>query len=490
MANDGRLTWRTWTVVLVVAVAVVVGMLVWGEADTTDDDGPGPGPTATASTSATPMSTLVFAVWGTEAEVAAYQRVVDDYNDKSTTVDVTIEAYDDPQALQDAIDAGEVEPDLFLIRHQDLPETMAAGRNQPLQDLLDARDVHTSDGFSRDAVISFSAEDDLQCMPYTASPMVIYYNTDLIDFDRMEERELPVPNEERTSWTLEDFRAAAEFASRPRNHAKGVHIAPTLTGLAPFIYSGAGHLFDDEAEPTSLALGDDDASGAMRETLEVLRDPHLTLTDQQLEQRSPLEWFQAGKLGMIAGYRDLTPIFRQTEDLRFDVMPMPVLGSAATLGELNGVCVTAGARDRVGQAADFLVTLVSDDAVAELTSTGSVVPTNLSVALTEPFLQPGQQPDNAAVFTSTRRSIQALPLSVDWTRLQAHVGASIAALLSQPVLDDLDAQLDLIDEMSRAVLDPDYVEESETPSDDALDPPDSSDSSDDDVSTTVPDSSD
>lgn len=488
MANDGGLTWRTWTVVLVVAAAVVVSLLVWGEADAPEADGPGP--SATASTSATPTGDLVFALWGNETEVAAYQRVVDDYNKKSTTVDVTIEAYDDPQALQDAIEAGEVEPDLFLIRHEDLPETMAAGRNQPLQDLLDARDVHTSDGFSRDAVISFSAEDDLQCMPYTASPMVIYYNTDLIDFDRMEERELPVPNDERTSWTLEDFRAAAEFASRPRNHAKGVHIAPTLTGLAPFVYSGAGQLFDDEADPRSLALGEDDAAGALRDTLEVLRDPHLTLTDQQLEQRSPLEWFQAGKLGMIAGYRDLTPIFRRTADLRFDVMPMPVLGSAATLGELTGVCVATGARDQVGQAADFLVTLVSDDAVAELTSTGSVVPTNLGVALTDPFLQPGQQPDNAAVFTSTRRSIRALPLSVDWARLQAHVGASIAALLTQPVLDDLDAQLDLIDEMSRAVLDPDYVEESETPSDDALDPRDSSGSSDPDVSTTVPDSSD
>lgn len=471
MANDGRLTWRTWTVVLVVAVAVVVGMLVWGEADTTGDDGPGPGPTASTTPSPTPMGSLVFALWGTEDEVAAYQRVVDDYNRNSTVVDVEIEAFDDPQALDDAIEQGDITPDLFLIRHQDLPETMEEGRNQPLQDLLDSRDVHTSDGFARDAVIAFSADDDLQCMPYTASPMVIYYNTDLIDFTRMAERELPAPNEERASWTLEEFRAAAEFASRPRTHAKGVHIAPTLTGLAPFVYSGAGQLFDDEAEPTALALGDDGAADAMRQTLEVLRDPQLTLTDRQLEQRTPLEWFQAGKLGMIAGYRDLTPIFRDTEGLSFDVMPMPSLGSPATLGELTGVCVAAGQRDRVGQAADFLVTLVSDDAVAELTETGSVVPTNLSVALTDPFLQPGQQPENAKVFTSTKRSIQALPLSVDWARLQAQVGASIAALLTQPVVPDLDAQLELIDEMSRAVLDPNYVEESETPSDDALDVP-------------------
>ena len=34
---------------------------------------------------------------------------------------------------------------------------------------------------------------------------------------------------------------------------------------------------------------------------------------------------------------------------------------------------------------------------------------------------------HAAVFTSTKRSIRAIPLSVDWARLQGHVGASIAA---------------------------------------------------------------
>jgi len=415
------------------------------------------------------MSTLVFAVWGTDDELAAYQRVVDLYNEKSAGVDVRIAAYDDPVALRDAIESGEVAPDVYFIRHQDLRETMEEGRNQPLQDLLDARDVHTSDGFARDAVIAFSAEDDLQCMPYSASPMVIYYNADLVDFDRMDERGLETPNSERTSWTLEDFRAAAQFASRPRAKAKGVHIAPTLTGLAPFIYSGAGRIFDDEAAPTALALGEDGGTDAMRRTLEVLRDPQLTLSDRQLQRRSPLEWFQAGKLGMIAGYRDLTPIFRRTPGLRFDVMPMPVLGSSATVGELVGACVAPGQRDRVGQAADFLVDLVSDESMSELAATGSVVPTNLSVALTDPFLQPGLQPDNARVFTTTRRSIQAVPLGVDWSQLQNHVGASIAALLTQPVLSDLDAQLDLIDEMSRAVLDPDYVEESETPSDDVLD---------------------
>ena len=42
-------------------------------------------------------------------------------------------------------------------------------------------------------MLAFSAANDQQCMPYGVSPMVVYYNTDLIDFDRMAQRGLDVP---------------------------------------------------------------------------------------------------------------------------------------------------------------------------------------------------------------------------------------------------------------------------------------------------------
>ena len=86
-------------------------------------------------------------------------------------------------------------------------------------------------------------DDELQCMAYSVSPMVIYYNTDLVDFDKMERRGLDVPAADedgvRDRWTLAEFAAAAQFASR-RGDRRGVWIDPTLQGLAPFIYSGGG----------------------------------------------------------------------------------------------------------------------------------------------------------------------------------------------------------------------------------------------------------
>ena len=81
----------------------------------------------------------------------------------------------------------------------------------------------------------------------------------------MRARELAVPaeGEEHDGWTFEQFRAAAEFASRPRRDTTGCTSSPTLRGLAPFIYSGGGDVFDDDPSPTSLAFSEDDTRDAL-----------------------------------------------------------------------------------------------------------------------------------------------------------------------------------------------------------------------------------
>ena len=65
-------------------------------------------------------------------------------------------------------------------------------------------------------------------MPYGISPMVIYYNSELVDFELMEERGLDVPDLDARSQAaldLEEFRAAAEFATRPRRGTAGFYVA-------------------------------------------------------------------------------------------------------------------------------------------------------------------------------------------------------------------------------------------------------------------------
>lgn len=457
MTGERRFGWQTGAVVGVVAIAVLVAMVVLANGS----DKKTPDPVATTSPA---MTKLQFAVWGNQAEVAAYQSVVDDYNASSKGTSVEITSWPDADAMLADLRAGATRPDLYMLPLSDLAESVAEERNRPLLDLLDEREIPIGDDFARDAVLAFSYDDDLQCMPYTAAPMVMYYNKALIDFEKMDLEGLPTPKPDHSGWNLAEFRAAAEFASRPRQKTRGVHIEPTLEGLAPFIYSGGGQLYDDASDPKSLALGNDDAASALRQTLELLRDPRLTLSAKQLKQRSALEWFKRGKLAMIAGFRGLTPELRATEGLSFDVMPMPSLGSNQTVGELNGVCLAAGRPLRAASSANFLTYLVSDEAVSRVAGTGYIQPAKLTVALSADFLQPGQAPEHAEVFNNVVRTMVLPPLMEESDELQALVAPDIEALLTVPVLaDDLQNLLRAIDEKSRSLLDPDY-EPSDDPS--------------------------
>ena len=462
MFSLARLDWRTFTAVVVVAVTVVIGMVLYSDGDSPRKAGPQHGPVSTSHG----MARLVFAVWGNDKEIAAFRTIVEAYNEKSKVVDVHVEAWPDADSMLADIRSGEVTPDLYLLPRDDLAETMEHERNRPVLDLLDARGVAFGDEFQRDAISAFSADDTLQCMPYSSSPMVIYYNTDLVNFERMAARELPVPPEDREYWTLDMFRAAAAFASRPRKDTKGVYIEPTLSGLAPFVYAGGGKLFDDEDDPTSLALGEGDSADALGKTLEVLRDPTITLSNKQLQEKKPLDWFKSGKLGMIAGFRDLTPELRATPGLHFDVMPMPELDDDATIGDLDGICVAEGAQDRVEQSADFLVDLLSDESVSTMAETGYLLPTKIDVSFSDAFLQPDQEPANARAFVDGARSIVLPPLLQVWPQLESAVDPDLERLFTQPRIDDLDAELQTIDEKSKPVLKPEEPvdEPSDSPS--------------------------
>ena len=158
-------------------------------------------------------------------------------------------------------------PDVFLTSRIDLGQLVEGEAMQPVSLLLDERGVDFGDRFSRDAVDAFAFDDELQCMAYSVSPMVIYYNTDLVDFDKMERRGLDVPSVadegKRDRWTLAEFAAAARVRLAARRHRAASGSTRPCSGLAPFIYSGDGQVFDDDQDPTSLAFSDDSTREAL-----------------------------------------------------------------------------------------------------------------------------------------------------------------------------------------------------------------------------------
>lgn len=433
------------------------------------EEGPTPSPTGTGKPSEKPRK-VTFGAYGTEEEVAAFQSVVDSFNASSTTRQVTLQSWPDHESALADVLAGNA-PDAFLTSRIDLDQLVEAEALRPVSLLLDERGVDFGDRFSRDAVDAFAMDDELQCMAYSVSPMVVYYNTDLVDFDKMERRELDVPtaNDEgvRERWTLAEFGAAATFASR-RGDRRGVWIDPTLQGLAPFIYSGGGQVFDDDEAPTSLAFSDDSTREALNETLAILRNAALTPTNAQLARATPVQLFKRGELAMVAGFRNLVPELRDVEDLDFDVLPMPVIEDRATVGDISGLCISADS-EVTGDAADFIAYAVSDAAIATVASTGYIVPANTSVAASDDFLAPDLEPANAAAYNSSIRYMVVPPFIDQRDELVEAVTPLLERLVTAPGVLDLEETTEQIDQASRTVLSPE--EETESPTEEPSESP-------------------
>jgi multiple sugar transport system substrate-binding protein len=443
----------------VLACVAVASVLVTA-ACTSDSSDPTPTPTPIATT--TPES-LSFGVVGPRDVQRAFRATVDAWNLNPDNVDVEIKSWPTQAAMRAAIEGGASVPDVFLSSRTDLSWLLENKYTQPVDELLDDRGVSFGDSYSRDALEALSTDGHLQCMPYGVTPTVIYYNKRLVNFDRMRARGLDVPDEEATSWSFDQFTTAAEFASRPARGTKGVHIAPTIEGLSPFIESGGGTVFDDAEDPKSLSFSSDGSKSALERTLELLRNPQVTLDEAQLDQRSAIAWFQRGKLGMIAGDRSLTPILRQDSNLDFDIMPMPKLDGSSTVGDVTSLCMSSQTASP-SLAADFMVHEISADWVGLVASTGYLQPANVEVALSDDFLQPGRRPEHSTFFNTSVRSMSVPPLIDTLPELEDTVAPSLQQMVYGVGVLDLDAITTQIDDESKPVLDPESVSESPSPS--------------------------
>jgi multiple sugar transport system substrate-binding protein len=433
----------------------VAGLALAAVGCTEDSNHPRAQPTATPTSQ--PPTHLTFGVYGPADQTSAFRSTVEQFNGLTDGPNVRLRAWKTHEDFRRALESGSELPDVFLASRSDLRWLLDNDLTQPVDELLDERGVDFGDKYSRDALQAFSADERLQCMPYGVSPMVIYYNTRLVNFTRMAKRGLDAPNPDSTSWTFDQFAAAAQFASRPARGTKGVHIAATLPGLSPFVESGGGSVFDDYSDPTSLTLSSDDSRAALDTTLQLLRNPQVTLDQQQLHQATPLRWFERGKLGMIAGYRSLVPELRLVPDLDFDVMAMPSLGTSATVGDVSGLCLSRHAAS-TPDAADFMVHELSADSVTRVTRTGYLAPANLEVALSDTFLQPAREPQHSAVFNTAVRNMVQAPLIDSLPALQDAVEPDLEQLVYGAGVLDLDAITQRIDEASRPILDPAYSE--------------------------------
>jgi multiple sugar transport system substrate-binding protein len=439
------------------ALALATGSILFAACDSTTSSGATPVTPSTSTPTSTPTSsaptrlpheTLTFGVVGGADEVAAYQQMASLFAPLNRDVTVEVKSWPDEAAMMADLRSGEKAPDVFLAARRDLLWLTQHQVVQPIDQLLDDRGVDFGDDYPRGSLTALGSDNRLDCLPYSIEPSVIFYNKRLVKLGR-------VPNDPPRAgqgWSLDQFAATAAWAMDHHPGVAGAYVDPSLGGVAPFVLSGGGQLFDSSEPPTSLALSTPASQQALARTVRVLHQPGMALTHAQLLQHTPLEWFEGGRLALLEASRPVVPELRSRLGFDFDVMPMPDLGTPATVGGLTGLCISAQATD-VGTAADFLVYASSPDALGYVASQGYVQPANQAVALSDDFQQPGRLPEHAEVFTFSVKSMVFPPLIDQWDELDAAIGPDLDQMLrGRP--RQVPARTRQIDQTSRRVLRP------------------------------------
>jgi multiple sugar transport system substrate-binding protein len=366
-------------------------------------------------------------VIGSAGEIAQYQTLAESYAPLTRRVTVTVESWPNDTAMLADFRQGDPVPDVFLANRRHLAYLTQHDVVQPVDQLLDDRGFDFGDEYPRSNLTAFGSDNRLECLPYGVQPSVVFYNKSLVRLSRLKNPATP-----GQGWSLDQFAEAARWATDHHPGVAGISLQPTLDGIAPFVYSGGGDLFDNSSDPTSLALSDDTNVQTLSKTVRALRVPGTTLTPAQLERRTPVEWFARGRLALLEGSRRMVPDLRAAPGLAFDVMPMPSLGTSATVGGLTGLCLSRHAQD-VGTAADFLVYASSPGALALVSYGGYLQPANQTVALSDAFQQPGLQPEHASVFTFSVKSMVFPPALGSWDDLELAVDPIVERLLDARV---------------------------------------------------------
>jgi multiple sugar transport system substrate-binding protein len=383
-------------------------------------------------------SEVSFMVFGDPAELAAYRSLEAAF--EAEHPDITIELIHVPdqgdyRARLGADFAAGDPADVTLINYRRYAPFAAMGVLEPLGRYLRGSDVIAEDDFYDVAIEPFKFRGELMCIPQNVSSLVVYYDKDLFDAAGV-----PYPE---AGWTWDDFLTTAQALTLDLDgdgmtDQYGLGTEASVFRLAPFVWQHGGELVVTEANGTPVRLALD--SRASREATEWFVDlaiEHGVVPDAVAEQAQDSESrFIDGTTAMFLNSRRGTPTYRTIESFDWDVAALPQDEEAAGILHSDAYCMSAATEDK-DAAWTFIEYANSPQGQAIVAESGRTVPSLVSVAESEAFLDPKARPANSRVFLDTIPDLRGVPVMATWVDIEELTGDELErAFYGQASVDE------------------------------------------------------
>ncbi len=385
---------------------------------------------------------ISFMVFGEPAELAAYQRLVDTFQQEHPEIQVEViqvPGQSDYRKRMAADIAAGSPADVVLVNYRRQAAFASAGALTPLDDYLAKSTTLKEADFYPQSFAAFKWDGKQVCIPQNISSLVIYYNKALFDQAGVA---YPAPG-----WTWADFLSAAQALTKDlngdgTNEQFGAGIDPELIRIAPFVWQAGSDLVDDDANPTTLMLDTSEALDAGKFFMELQTAHHVVPNAEQEAAEASESRFLNGRTAMYFNSRRVVPTIREAAKFDWDVAALPQEKTAATILHADGYCLPSASKNK-DAAWVFIEFANSAEGQTILAQTGRTVPSLISIAESPVFLDPSNKPAHSQVFLDVIPTMRVLPLHPAW--------ADIEDTATQEITRGFYGETDPYDAMLRAV---------------------------------------
>lgn len=390
-------------------------------------------------------ATVEILVQGDPQEMAAYEDLVAAFADTEPDIAVDLiqasDRSDQMARLSTSFSAGNP-PDLFLMNYRFVGQFASRDTLVPLDELMEESEEISVDDFFPAATEAFRFDGDLVCLPQNLSSLVVYYNTDLFA-----EQGVSLPQD---GWQWMDMVEKAKALTIDHDgdgvmdqYGLGVE-GSQIIRLAPFVWSAGAELLDDQEHPTRFTLDTPEARVALGNFFS-LRTVHGVIpTEEEVESEDDESRFLNGRTAMLMESRRVVPTLREITDFSWDVASLPLFDVPAGILHSDGYCMTAEGGDQEA-AWRFLEFALSEQGAEIMAQTGRTVPSRISIAESDVFLDPDSAPANSQIFLEAGPSLRAVPHISTWPEIEAAVAPILeTAMYDEIPPEQINEQLNLV----------------------------------------------
>jgi multiple sugar transport system substrate-binding protein len=345
---------------------------------------------------------LVFATWGTPAEISSFQRLIEHYNaarrPRHPVKLSHAEQYQYTERLLVQAAARSI-PDVIHLDRKDIPLFVQRGLLEELTPLMKRDTSFSTDVFFEELLAGCRVGTRYFALPHNFSTLLLYYNKDHFDAEGMR-----YPD---STWNWSSLLDAAQRLTRRDASGKIVRYGCLMQIVqTTLIEQNGGRVLNEALD--SCVIASPEAEGALQFAVDLSEKHHVTWN--MLAQN--LQWddlFAGGRLSMIANGRWAAVLYAQSMAPGVvDVAPLPRGKFRKSAAASHVMAISAGSAKRE-EAWEFLKFLVSEEGERMVNEEGANIPAVRSIATSDEFLH-----HRATPAMNNRVFLDELPFSTGW----------------------------------------------------------------------------